>query len=154
MNTKHLFVPALDVSELLPFAVRKTNNLQDSFAEQDRAKQELVKFVNKLEKTLKQKIFYLGFDVIGEKSYERFIFDKGGFFEVMVESPVALNAHFVHDKHAAAFAAALKKTLSRVLPKSAVAQLFIESIEVQNQDDTSLTVEKWNRMKDIREGIR
>ena len=150
MRTKHLFVPALDIQERLPFAIRETKDLQGSFAEQDRAKQELVKFVDRLEKNLKQKVFYLGFDVIGEKSYERFLFDKGGFLEVMVESPVALNAHFVHDDQASKFAKALKVTFGQLLPKGPITQLFIDSIEVQNQDDTSLTVEKWHKMKDVR----
>jgi len=149
MKTTHLFVPALDVSGLLPFAVRETTTLEQSFGEQDRAKKALVAFVDALEKTLKQKIFYMGFDVIGEKSYERFMFDKGGFLEVMVESPVALNAHFVHPDDAKKFAAALKKTLAATLPKDEMSRLFIESIEVQNQDDTTLTVEKWNTMKNI-----
>ncbi len=149
MRSQHFFVPALDVGGLLPFAVRKTENIEKSFAEQDRAKKELVKFVDKLEKRLKQKIFYMGFDVIGEKAYERFIFDKGGFLEVMVESPVAINAHFVHPVQAKKFAAALKATLKSMLPNSPVSGLFLDSIEVQDQDDSSLTVEKWDRMKDV-----
>ncbi|MEK6822972.1 MAG: hypothetical protein AABY13_04015 [Nanoarchaeota archaeon] len=150
MKTKHVFVPALDVGELLPFAVKETATLEESFAEQDRAKKELVKFIDKLEKNLKQKIFYLGFDVIGEKSYERFIFDKGGFLEVMVESPLALNAHFVHDDQAKKFEKALKTTLASVLPKGPASRIFIDSIELQDQEDTSLTVQKWNTMKDMR----
>jgi hypothetical protein len=152
MKTKHLFVPLLDVGEVLPFAVRKTETLQESFTEQDRAKQALVKFVDQLERKLKQKVYYMGLDVIGEKAYERFIFDKGGFLEVMVESPVALNAHFVHELQAKAFAKALKLALTGALPKSPTSQLLIDSVEVQNQDDTSLTVEKWHKLKDIREG--
>lgn len=153
MRTKHLFVPALDVGERLPFAVRKTETLQQSFDEQDRAKRELVKFINHLERKLRQKVFYMGFDVIGEKSYERFLFDKGGFLEVMVESPVALNAHFVHDTQAKSFAKALKAALMDLMPKGPVTQLFLDSIEVQDQDDTSLTVEKWHKMKEIRGGL-
>lgn len=150
MKTKHLSVPAVDVAEMFPFAVRKTKSLQESFSEQDRAKQELVRFIERLEKTLKQKIYYMGFDVIAEKSYERFIFDKGGFLEVMTESPVALNAHFVHEQQAKKFAAALKKTLQSILPKEARTQLLIDSIEIQDQDDASLTVDSWHKMKSIR----
>lgn len=149
MRTQHIFVPALDVGGLLPFAVRKTESIQKSFAEQDRAKKELVRFIDALERRLGQKIFYMGFDVIGEKEYERFIFDKGGFLEVMTESPVAINAHFVHPAQAKEFAAALKATLKSMLPESPVSRLFLESIEVQDQDDSSLTVEKWDRMKDV-----
>lgn len=149
MRSQHVFVAALDVGGLLPFAVRSTKSIQASFTEQDRAKKELVRFVERLETRLKQKIFYMGFDVIGEKAYERFIFDKGGFLEVMVESPVAINAHFVHAAQAKKFALALKATLKSMLPDSPVSRLFLESIEVQDQDDSSLTVEKWVRMKDV-----
>jgi hypothetical protein len=92
----------------------------------------------------------MGFDIIAEKSYERFIFEKGGFLEVMTESPVALNAHFVHANQAKQFAAALKKTLTSLLPSAPATQLFLDSIEVQNQDDSSLTVEGWNKMKRVR----
>ncbi|HSU72378.1 MAG TPA: hypothetical protein VLJ21_00835 [Candidatus Binatia bacterium] len=150
MKTMCLSVPAVDVAEVFPFAVRKTKTLQESFAEQDRAKAALVTFVEKLEKQYGQTIYYMGLDVIGEKSYERFIFDKGGFLEVMTESPVALNAHFVHGPQAAKFMDALKKTLKSILPSEPRTQLLIDSIEIQTEEDASLTVEGWRKMKSIR----
>ena len=149
MNTNHFSVPLLDVGELLPFEVRKKKSLEQDFAEQERARDELVKFVNLLEKKMKQTMYYLGIDVIGEKSYERFLFEKGGFFEAMTESPVALNAHFTKQAQAKKSLKALQETRQKVLPKGPVGQLLIESLEVQTQDDTSLTVQKWNKMKNL-----
>ena len=118
MKTQHFFVPVLDISEALPFAVKPTETIKKNIDEQDRAKEELDKFVSMLEKNLKENIFYMGFDVIGEKSYERFMFDKGGFFEVMTENPIVMNAHFVHEKRAKKFKDALKKTLQSIMQKN------------------------------------
>ena len=151
MKTKHIFVPALDVGELLPFAVKKTKKLVENFAEQERSRKELVKFIDQLQKNFKEQIWYMGMDVIGEKSYERFMFDKGGFFEVMVENPIAMNAHFVHEKRAKKFKDALKKTLKFMLPKTSISEMFLNSIEVQDEDDAFLTVQEWNRLKKIRQ---
>ena len=150
MKTKHIFVPALDVEEILPFAVKKTKILKDNIAEQERARKELVSFIDKLEKNYKEAVYYIGMDIIEAKTYERFIFEKGGFFEIMVESPLAMNAHFVHYKQAEKFCNALKKTLKSALKKSPVADMFISSIEVNSEHDDSLTYEKWDKMKSIK----
>jgi hypothetical protein len=150
MKTKHIFVPALDIGENLPFAIKKTKTLAENFSEQERSKNELTKFIDLLQKNYKEKIWYMGMDVIGEKSYERFIFDKGGFFEVMVENPVAMNAHFVHDKPAKKFSIALKKTLKELMTNGPVTDMFINSIEVQDEQDAFLTVNEWHKMKNVR----
>lgn len=150
MRTKHIFVAALDVGDLLPFGVRKTNSLPESMKEQDRAKKELAKFIDVLEKVQGQKIFYMGMDIIEAKTYERFIFEKNGFFEIMTESPLAMNAHFTDQKAAEKFCKALRSTLAKLLNKGPVAEMFIESINVASEQDQSLTYEKWDTMKSIR----
>ncbi|MBW3003163.1 hypothetical protein KY328_04605 [Candidatus Woesearchaeota archaeon] len=152
MKTKHIFVPALDVGELLPFAVKKTKTLAQNFAEQERSKKELVKFIDKLQKNFREPVWYMGMDVIGEKSYERFMFDKGGFFEVMIENPIAMNGHFVHGARAKRFKNALVKTLKGMMPKGSVTDIFLNSIEVQDEDDAFLTVQEWNKLKNVRKG--
>jgi hypothetical protein len=149
MKTLHYFVPALDAGELLSFTLRKTTSLDRNFEEQDRARGELVKFIRVLEKKLGQHIFYMGFDIIGEKAYERFILDKGGFIEVMIESPAVINAHFVHESQAKRFTKALKDALASTLPKTPISAMFIDSIELQQEDDTTLTVQKWNELKRV-----
>ena len=150
MNTKHIFISALDINEQLPFVIKTTKNLQDNFKEQDRAKKELEKFVNLLEKNFKEDISYLGMDVIGEKSYERFMFKKSGFFEIMVEAPVALTAHFPQRKRAEQFCEALKLTMKKILPKGPQTDMFLDSLEVNDEQDQSLGVDDWNKIKDIR----
>jgi lipoate-protein ligase A len=151
MKTRHIFVPALDVGEFLPFCVRQSHKLSDQIKEQERAKKELERFIELLEKNFKEPIWYMGMDIIGERSYERFIFEKGGFFEVMTESPVALNAHFVHEERAKAFCSALRAAFADILPRSKITEMFIDSINVETQDDERLTVHKWHAMKNIRE---
>lgn len=150
MKTKHIFVAALDVSELLPFCIVQAKRIKDSLKEEERARKELERFIDILEKKFKEPVWYMGMDIIAEKSYERFIFEKGGFFEIMVEPPVAMNAHFVHEKRAKNFCKALKKALAEIMPKNAVSKMFIDSIEVQSEQDDSLTVSKWSKMKGIR----
>ena len=150
MKTKHIFVPILDVGDVLPFIVKKTKKLSENIKEQERAKEELVKFIDKLEKNYKESVYYMGMDIIEAKTYERFIFEKGGFFELMTESPLAMNAHFVHDEQAKKFCIALKKTLRSILKSDSISEMFVNSIEVNREEDQSLTYEKWNRMKDIK----
>src|SRR3989344_6964818 len=150
MKTKHIFVPALDVGEILPFVIRKTKTLKNFIKEQERARKELEKFIDGLQKNYKEPIWYMGMDVISGKTYERFIFEKGGFFEIMIEEPLALNAHFVHQKQANKFSLALKKTLKGVLSKGPSSELFLESIEVQSEEEEDLTYKKWTSLKQIR----
>ena len=152
MKTKHIFVASLDIGELLPFAVKEKKTLQAQMQEQERAKKELVRFVDRLEKNYGEPVFYMGVDVIEAKNYERFIFDKGGFFEVMVGAPLALIAHFVHNKQAEKFCEALKKTLKSVLKESKISDMFINSIEVNSEEDQSLTYAKWDEVKSIKGG--
>ena len=64
MNTKHIFISILDISEQLPFVVKEGKDLQETFKEQDRAKKELLKFIDLLEKNYKEDISYLCMDVI------------------------------------------------------------------------------------------
>ncbi len=150
MKEKHIFVSLLDVNETLPFATAKKKKVQKSLEEQDRAKKELITFINTLEKKFSEPLSYIGMDVIGEKSYERFMFKGSGFFEVMVENPVAMTAHFPDRKRAVKFCKALKATLKHILPKNPETGMMIESLEVQDEKDKSLNVEDWHKIKGIR----
>jgi len=150
MKTKHVFVAVLDVNEIMPFAVSKEENLEKGLQEQEKYREELVKFIDLLEKNFKQKVYYMGMDIIEAKYYERYMFDKNGFLEVIMDKPVAINAHFTEEKIADKFKEALKKTLIKVLPESPVSQMFVESIQVQTQKEQSLTYNTWTKLKDIR----
>jgi hypothetical protein len=151
MNTKHYFISALDINEQLPFVVQVTENLQETFKAQDKAKKQLEDFIKKLENHFKEEISYLGMDVIGEKSYERFMFKGAGFFEIMIEAPIALNAHFPNSSRAKKFCKALKLAIKQVIPKGPAQDMFLESIEVQGENDDSLTVSDWHKIKGIRD---
>ncbi len=148
METHHIFVPLLDIGELMPFGVN-ANNLKVKIDE-EAINKNLIGFIRKLEKKLKLRIYYIGFDIIGERFYERFMFEKGGFLEIMMEAPVALNAHFTNKKSAESFVKALKSALHAVLPNNPVTRMLIESICTKDENDTSLTVEKWHKIKGIR----
>ena len=150
MRTQHFFVPVLDVGELLPFALKTTSDIQKSLALQDGVMENLSSFIDKLEKNFKEKIFYMGMDVIEAKTYERFMFEKGGFFEVMMEAPLAMNAHFIEEKRSKNFAEALKKTFKEILPQNSISDMFIDSIQHSSETDQSLTYQKWDIMKKIK----
>ena len=149
-KTKHIFVAALDVGEALPFSLKKKSSIKEQLKEEERALAELKKFISLLEKNFSQPVWYMGVDVISGKTYERFMFEKGGFFEIMIEAPLAMNAHFVNEGNAKKFCDALKKTLSAIIPKTPVAKMFIDNIKVEDEKSSSLTYEKWQIMKDIR----
>ena len=150
MKTKHIFVPVLDVGELLPFAIPKSKNLLENMKQQEVARKEMEKFIDILEKNYGESIYYMGMDIIESKTYERFVFAKGGFLEIMTEAPVAINSHFVDQKKAEKFCKGLKKSLSAVLKKNPIAKMFIDSIQVSSESEQSLTYEKWDKMKGIR----
>ena len=150
MRTKHVFVSVLDIAEILPFCISEQKDVRKAITEQERCMKELDKFVTSLEKNYKEGVFSIGFDIIGEKYLQRFIFEEEGFLELMIQAPVAIAAHFVHEKKAEKFVGALRKTLREILPKSAAKELMIENIEVQKEDEV-LTHEKWQKLKKIRE---
>jgi hypothetical protein len=150
MQTKHIFVPTLDVGEIVPFAIKKTETVQESMDEQERAREALSKFIDKLEQSFGEGIFYLGFDEIAGRFYERFMFERGGFLEIMIEAPLAMNAHFIDEAKAQKFEEAIRQTLTEQLPESPIKKMFIDSIKVQTQNDDSLTYKKWETIKEIK----
>ena len=103
-----------------------------------------------LEKQFAEGIFYMGMDIIEGKNYERFMFQKGGFFEIMIDPPLAMNAHFLNPKRAKLFQRSLKKTFSGILEKNPVSQMFVNSIEVNSEEEENLTYATWDKLKSIR----
>ena len=150
MIIKHYFVPILDVSEELPFNISLCGVARKDMICQEKGREELNKFIKILERHFREKLVYIGMDVIGEKYYERFLFQKGGFFEVMMEAPLAMNAHFVGEIRAKKFSLALKKSLRQILPKTPVAKMFINNIKHDSDSEAILSVEKWTKIKGIR----
>lgn len=153
LKIKHYYVNILDAPEVIPFTIRLEKNLSINLKKQEKARLELDKFINLLKKEFKEPVWYMGFDIIGEKFFERFIFENGGFLEVMMEAPLAINAHFAHIDRAEKFAKALKKTLAKILPKKPITKMFLENIEIGTEEATELKVEEWGKLKKIREDI-
>ncbi len=149
-NLRHYFVPALDVSEKVPFTVSLTRNAKKDMSSHDNAKKYLSDFVSFVEKSFGEKLIYIGMDVIGEKYYERFLFEKGGFLEIMMEAPLAINAHFSHKARAKKFETAIKKAFSKLLDKDSVSKMFIESISFSSDDEENIKVSTWGKLKNIR----
>lgn len=149
MKSKHFFVPVLDVAGLIPFAIKQNHDVAESLEQHDKCQRELEKFIKFLDSSFRETVWYMGFDVIGEKFYERFMFDKGGFFEIMMEYPAAMVGHFTNEKRAEKFAAAMRKALAKILPKTTAARLFIEDIKASSAGEYELKVEKWSKIKDI-----
>lgn len=144
MKTKHTFVSLLDLPEILPVAITKDTNTE-------RADTALFRFIDELSRSFREKIYYIGQDNIGEKFYERFLFEKNGFLEVMTQKPVAIVAHFLEKKRAHKFANTLKSTISRI--KNPVAKMVADSIEVSTEKEEVLGYKTWSKLKQIRDEV-
>ncbi len=144
---KYKVVSLLDVNELLPFAKEEVRSLEQDIKEEKRVEKELKEFIGKIEKHSGHKIHYIGHEKRYGKHLVRFLLQKGGFIEVMVEKPLALNAHFIKKESAEKFANGLKKALDEHLPDHPVKQMFIDSIAVEDgfKDDV-ITVDKWSKI--------
>jgi len=140
-------VSLIDVNELMSFAKREYKELEEQIKEEKRVEEELKEFIKAIEKHTNHKIHYIGHEKRHGKHLIRFLFKKGGFLEVMVEKPLAINAHFLNQAHADKFAKGLKKALHETLPDHKVKDIFIESIKVEDGfKDELLTFDKWSMM--------
>ncbi len=146
MITKHSFVSVLDVDEQLPLVPKETHAMEEHLKEQERVRQELVRFIGVLQKKFKERIYYLGSEVIEGKSFQEFMFQGSGFLEISGEPPIAINAHFHDQKRARKFAVALKGALADVVPQSKTKAMFLDSIDVKDEHEVSLTFQKWAKM--------
>jgi len=151
LKVKHYYVNVLDSPEITPFTIKLEKDLSVSLKKQEKARKELEKFITILKKEFKEPIWYIGFDIIGEKFFERFIFENGGFLEIMMEAPLAINAHFVHEDRAEKFAKALRRTLKKILPKKPITKIFLDNVDIGSEQATELKVEEWDKLKKIRE---
>ncbi len=152
---KHAYATLIDLPEALPFG-SPPENLQeiadmDKLEKKEAAREkELFAFVKKLEKHLGERTCFIGEDIIGEKFYKRFLFEKGGFIELMTGEPVAISAHFTSKARAQKFADALGKSLKGVVKEAKLLEILNSSIVVDEEEGYKLTYEKWEKMKEIR----
>jgi hypothetical protein len=146
---KYYLVTITDVEGLLNFSKNHTSELKDEVSEQNRSQEELEQFISLLHSRFHEEIMYIGEEKILGKHVERFLFNHGGFMEIMLEKPLVLNAHFLHIEKAQRFSEALKKTLHYLIPPHPVKEIFIDSITVEEHSKNPLTMETWMRMHNI-----
>lgn len=146
----HCFVSALDVAEQLPFSLVEKNNLDEDLVARKKSIEELEKFIALLRKHMGEHIYHLGRDTINKRSYHRFMFHGPGFLEIILEAPVAINAHFQSKQRAKKFLTALKKTLRKMLPPGPKLEMLISSIEIEDEHHVPLQIEAWEKIRNIR----
>ena len=144
---KYKTVSMIDVNQLLTFAKKEYEQLEEQIKEEKRVEKELKEFVSIIEKHSGHKIHYIGHEKRFGKHLVRFLLKDGGFVEVMVEKPLVINGHFISKNSAEKFLHGLKKALEKVLPENQVKKIFIDSLKVEDGfKDEVLTLDKWERM--------
>ncbi|HLD33834.1 MAG TPA: hypothetical protein VJB66_03840 [Candidatus Nanoarchaeia archaeon] len=146
----HCFISALDVAEQLPFSFVEGINLHDSLEKKKQSTEELEKFVHLLQKFMKEKVYHLGKDTINQKSYHRFMFEGPGFMEIVLEAPVAINAHFQSRQRARKFLTALKNSVRKILPPGPHCEVFLSSINIEDEHHVPLHLESISKIHDVR----
>jgi len=152
---KHAYVTLIDLPEALPFGVPPSEqNDVDAMEKEDKANQQreklLFNFMKRLEKGLGEASCFIGEDIIGEKFYKRFLFEKGGFVEMMTGEPVAISAHFTSKPRADKFAEALKKALKGTLKEKRLLEMLMSTIVVNEEEEYALSFQQWEKLKSIR----
>jgi hypothetical protein len=154
LKSKHTYVVLIDLPEALPFEFKLTKTKPDGLDELDgeakKSEEELFKFVTKLEKHFKEEFSFIGEDIIGEKFYKRFLFQKDGFLEIMYQPPAALIGHFIEPNRAKMFAKALEKVIDETVKDNKTNMILKNLIEVNTEKEEPLTYEKWSKLSRIR----
>ena len=153
MKSQHTYVVLIDLPEALPFELK----LQDSIRNVDKidiqaqkSESELFVFIKELEKNLNEELVFIGEDVIAEKFYRRFLFQKSGFLEIMYQNPVAIIAHFIDEKRAQNFAQGLKTTIDNVVKENKTKNILKTLVEINTEQQDILTYQKWSKLAKIR----
>jgi len=154
MKSKHVYVTLIDLPETLPFETSqeksKPEKIAKEFEDSKKSETELFNFVNRLEKNFKEEFSFIGDDLIGEKFYKRFLFQKDGFLEIMYQRPAAIIAHFIDEKRATLFSQALKKTLEETVKDKKLLMILQNLVEVNKEKEDLLTYDKWTKLTKIR----
>ena len=150
MKENYKVISLVDVNQLLSFAKNEFNNIEEQIREEKRVEKELKEFVSDIERFSGHRIHFIGHEKRYGKHLIRFLLKDGGFLEVMVEKPLAINGHFISRRAAERFVNGLKKVLYYRLPESPIKNLVINSIKVEDGlKEEILTFEKWGQMHNI-----
>jgi hypothetical protein len=143
-------VSYVDVNDLLTFAKKEYKSLEDQIKEEKRIEEELKKFIKNVQNHSNYKIHFIGHEKRYGNHLARFLFKDSGFLEIMLEKPLAINAHFVNEDAAKKFASGLRKALDAELSDSPVKKMIIDSIKVENGFEAHpLTLSEWSKMHRI-----
>jgi len=150
---KHFYVTLLDLPEALPFAFVPTVNLEE--VDKDAKKEaeadlKLQKFTVQLMKKIGEDFAFIGDDIIGEKFYKRFLFEKNGFMEVMTGVPAVISAHFTTKTRANKFAEALRQTIKNQVKDKKISAILMSAVEVSEDEASRLSFETWEKLRNIR----
>jgi hypothetical protein len=151
----HAYVTLLDLPEAMPFGLvvgEESEKLSEDSKKLVESDKKLFAFVKMLEKDFGERVVYIGEDVIGEKFYKRFLFEKNGFVEIMTGAPVVVSAHFIGKARADKFAEALRKAIKQAVRDPKPQQILLSSIEVSEEESERISYDKWEKLKDIRGG--
>jgi hypothetical protein len=150
MEIKHCCVSLLDVPDVLPFGFeRLENNLMDILDGTDEMDGALIAFMTDLELEFNEDVYQLGQDMVGEKLYRRYMFEKGGFLEVAMERPCAVIAHFISLERGQTFAEALSRVVIGYV-KGGLGDLLVGDIQVSFQEESQLSNFKLAELRKLR----
>ncbi|GEM_PF-1280488 len=150
---RHFYVTLLDLPEALPFAFNPSGKFEE--IEKDEKKEiiaevKLQKFVVQLMKKFGEDFAYIGDDIVGEKFYKRFLFEKSGFLEVMTGVPAVVSAHFTTRARAEKFAQSLRETIKKQVTNEKAKPILLNGVEVSEDERSRLGFETWEKLRNIR----
>jgi hypothetical protein len=153
MQLEHYYVNVIDLPEILPFTLKpdEATSIDEAVEQQDESGRELFEFVEALETF--DTIHYIGQDNIEGKFYQRFLFEGGGFIEIMQRAPCAIIAHFPSRERAEKFVDILRETVRDVATDKTAADLLVDDITISEEKEGSLSYEQWTKMKNVRDTV-
>lgn len=149
MQLKHVFVTLIDLFEEFPFTVEKEEDLERMMEEMEKGDEELFRFVQTIEDGFAS-TSYIGQDVIQDKFYQRFLFEGGGFMEIMQEAPLSIVGHFTSREDAEEFRDSLVEATEETVDNEKALEMMVDSIEIGEESGETLSYEKWSQMKEVR----
>lgn len=112
---------AIKISVELPLEAGK-------FREYEMQNSVLQKFLKKLEGNFGEVIWYIGMDMFGNDMFERFIFNNGGFMEIMLGS-ARLEAFFSSKEKSDKFKEALSASIESMFKKKYANNIREETVK-------------------------
>lgn len=143
-------IAILDTNNIIPFSKPEGADLSDELKYMDQVLAEVSNFSTILQRNLRRKLINLGEDKSDGAHVLRYFFDgTEGLLELIIDRPAALNAYFVKKRDAVTFLHALRATFEKILPKTNVKSLFIDSIHISYGLEEKITHHTHSKMRAI-----